>query len=79
MLKVCTSQGKLKIPVKAYRSHVEEFIIYKTSFRKEAWEDVCANRICLIYSPMSKDLHINLQNQLHRNNYLNYILVEVIF
>ena len=78
MFSLLNVQGKLKIPVKAYRSHGDEFIIYKTNFGIEGWEDVFAQRICILNAPPTKNIQIELQKLLVKNNYLNYKIVSVI-
>jgi hypothetical protein len=78
MFSLLNIQGRLKIPVKAYRSHGNEFIIYKTAFGKEFWEDVFSNRICILNVKPSKSYREELQDLLIKNNYLNYKIVAVI-
>jgi hypothetical protein len=77
MFSLVNVQGKLKVPVKAYRSHGNEFIIYKTSFGIEGWEDVFAQRICILNVKPHKHFKEELQELLIKNNYLNYKIVAV--
>ena len=78
MLRIINSQGKLKIPVKAYRSHGSEFIIYETSFGQEKWEDIFSSRLCILSAAPSSKLKERIRELLAENNYLNHILVSVI-
>jgi hypothetical protein len=77
MLKCVGDSGKLKIPVKAYRTHGNEFLIYETGFGAEQFKDAYQNRICILNARPTAHIVADLQMLLELNGYRNYVLVLV--
>lgn len=79
MLNLFSRTGHFKIPVKAYRSHGNEFLICVTDFSsKTKWEDIYADRICILNTRPTKSIVQDLQYLLELNGYVDVILVEVV-
>jgi hypothetical protein len=77
MLSIVTSDGRFKKPAMAYRTHGSEFLVYETDFGKFKWEDLYANRVCILNVKPTRHVHEDLQSLLDKN-YSDYILVSVI-
>jgi hypothetical protein len=48
MLEIFKKNGKMKAPVKAYRTHGSEFLIYVTDFTVDGWDDIYSSRIAIL-------------------------------
>jgi hypothetical protein len=76
MLNLFRNSGKFKTPVKAYRTHGSEFMLYETDFGDFKWEDMFANRICIVCAPPSSRVQQHLQVLLD-DEFQGYIIVDV--
>jgi hypothetical protein len=77
MLDLFKENGKFKKPAMAYRTHGSEFLIYESDFGKFKWEDLYANRLCILNVRPTKNIHQDLQNLLDET-YPSHILVGVL-
>lgn len=78
MLRLFNSNGDLKIPLKAYRTCGNEFLVYVTDFGVEGWKEMITSRICMCYSSPRDSLKSDLQLQIEIAGYTNHILISVI-
>lgn len=76
MLRLFRRNGKLKVPVVAYRSFGDEFLIYVTDFSPVKWEDIYAQRLCIINCRPHKGFKESLQKELESIGFQHHIIVE---
>lgn len=70
--------GKAKIPVKAYRTHGSEFLVYVTDFTREKWEDIYKERLAIFTVPPNGKIKENLEKLMQEGGFNeHYNLVEV--
>lgn len=78
MLDLLAHTGKFKIPVKAFRTHASEFVIYVTDFPVQTkWEDIYSSKVCMLNVRPTKRIVEDLKYLLELHGYHNYLLVEV--
>jgi hypothetical protein len=78
MLRLFNSNGDLKIPLKAFRTHGNEFLIYVTDFGVEGWKEMINSRVCMCYSSPRDSLVKDLQLQIENAGHTNHILINAI-